>query len=150
MLVARKIEKWHARMSLKKQGSFNEDRDFIEIGNSPSKFDGESSDECAGGDCDSKKNDDPTVSDFLIRDTQDSGSKQGYTDCTGQDTSRERKSQTFSTQILRLSKKRDRNLFINSKVANKNVNFEQSRNKTQRIGQSQPATSEISPEKSGI
>jgi hypothetical protein len=32
-------------MSLKKQGSFTEDREFFEIGNSPSRFDSSSS-EC--------------------------------------------------------------------------------------------------------
>ena len=37
--VAAKIDKWHQRMSLKKQGSFHEDADFIEIGGSPSRFD---------------------------------------------------------------------------------------------------------------
>ena len=42
--IASKIESWHNRLSLKKKGSFNEDRDFIEIGNSPSRFSSSSSD----------------------------------------------------------------------------------------------------------
>lgn len=38
MKVSKKIEVWHGTMSLKKQGTFNDDEDFFEIGNSPSKF----------------------------------------------------------------------------------------------------------------
>ena len=37
--MATKIDQWHQVMSLKKQGSFHEDADFIEIGGSPSRFD---------------------------------------------------------------------------------------------------------------
>jgi len=42
---ANKIDKWHTKMSLKKQGSFNEDNEFFEIGNSPSRFESSSSSE---------------------------------------------------------------------------------------------------------
>ncbi len=41
--VTNKIEKWHERVSLQRQGSFHNDEEFVEIGNSPSHFD--SSDE---------------------------------------------------------------------------------------------------------
>lgn len=37
--VSRKIDQWHNEMSIKKQGSFKQDCDFVEIGNSPSRFD---------------------------------------------------------------------------------------------------------------
>lgn len=36
--VAEKIDDWHSQLTLQKQGSFHYDNDFIEIGNSPSKF----------------------------------------------------------------------------------------------------------------
>jgi hypothetical protein len=42
-LVTKKIELWHTNLSLKKQGSFNEDKEFIELGNSPSNFTSSSS-----------------------------------------------------------------------------------------------------------
>ena len=40
---SKKIDVWHDKMTLKKQGTFDNDTDFISMGNSPSKF--QSSDE---------------------------------------------------------------------------------------------------------
>ncbi|CDW90807.1 protein kinase domain containing protein [Stylonychia lemnae] len=36
--VSKKIDSWHQQMSLKKQGTFKDDEDFITLGNSPSRF----------------------------------------------------------------------------------------------------------------
>ena len=33
-----RIEKWHSKMQLQKKGTFVNDQDFVEIGNSPSRF----------------------------------------------------------------------------------------------------------------
>ena len=43
--VSRKIDKWHSRMSLKKEHSFNNDNDFVFMNESPSNFSDNSSDE---------------------------------------------------------------------------------------------------------
>lgn len=45
MKVTSKIERWHQKMKLKKQGSFHEDCDFIEMGDSPNRFDSSSDEE---------------------------------------------------------------------------------------------------------
>jgi len=36
--VSNKIDVWHNRMKERKRGTFNSDKDFIEVGNSPSRF----------------------------------------------------------------------------------------------------------------
>jgi hypothetical protein len=38
MKISKKIDSWHKRMSIKKQGTFMEDADFIGLAHSPSRF----------------------------------------------------------------------------------------------------------------
>ena len=42
-MVSKRIDNWHRKISLKKQGTFNNDQDFIEIEHSPSRFESLSS-----------------------------------------------------------------------------------------------------------
>jgi hypothetical protein len=45
-------------MSLKRKGSFHNDDDFVELGNSPDRFDSSSSDSCTQGQRNSSEGED--------------------------------------------------------------------------------------------
>ena len=44
-MVTKKIDKWHDEMTKKRRRSFKEDKDFVEMGNSPSRFNSSSESE---------------------------------------------------------------------------------------------------------